>query len=320
MKWYVGFLYDGVGYVNQTSWGNGDSLKDVVSSWLQDGLKVAVVWIVLTRTDCAVQGVLWCLPAGYDAGCSSPSLVIVGAAPQFQCTDMYRRDRLHLSSRLTLNCSQNVQVRYAWVLEYLVLADDSMYVATLPSDVPLDLYDLVVPATVLDYGILGIQLNASICGDSADQCNNIIGSIDALGCFMVVPSALVAQLAGGSSRSVPSGSDVVLDASQSHDPDANVTGQELTYDWGCDLAQTGSDCSLPAGTLDLQTSVLEVSGADLQQGQVYRFSVLVSYPGRTSSERVNQTLAILQPDVPTVQIRYLFTLSVNSHGEEAHDT
>ncbi|XP_078585987.1 polycystin-1-like protein 2 isoform X1 [Branchiostoma floridae x Branchiostoma japonicum] len=243
---------------------------------------------------------------GYDAGCSSPSLVIVGAAPQFQCTDMYRRDRLQLSSRLTLNCSQNVKVRYNWTLEYLVLASGSSYAATVPADIPLDLYDLVVSATVLEYGILGLKLIASVCGDSADQCNStslsFIADTEALGCFMIVPSALVAQLAGGSSRSVPSGSDVVLDASQSHDPDGNVTGQELTYDWGCELEQSGSDCGLPPGTLDLQTSVLEVSGADLQQGQVYRFSVLVSYPGRTSSENATQTLTILQPDVPTVQI------------------
>ncbi|XP_035660150.1 polycystic kidney disease protein 1-like 2 [Branchiostoma floridae] len=260
---------------------------------------------------------------GYDAGCSSPSLVIVGAAPQFQCTDMYRRDRLQLSSRLTLNCSQNVKVRYNWTLEYLVLASGSSYAATVPADIPLDLYDLVVSATVLEYGILGLKLIASVCGDSADQCNStslsFIADTEALGCFMIVPSALVAQLAGGSSRSVPSGSDVVLDASQSHDPDGNVTGQELTYNWGCELSRQdllgssaphpaslrsrgGSDCGLPPGTLDLQTSVLEVSGADLQQGQVYRFSVLVSYPGRTSSENATQTLTILQPDVPTVQI------------------
>ncbi|KAI8505767.1 hypothetical protein Bbelb_161200 [Branchiostoma belcheri] len=239
---------------------------------------------------------------GYDAGCSSPSLVLIGAAPSFQCTDINRADRLQLSSKLTLdNCSQNVEVRYNWTINYL-LSSGEMEAVPLPSDVRLNLYDVFVPAGVLDYGILGIKLNATICGDSAEICDLFLGDTDALGCFMVVDSPLVARLAGGSSRSVPSGSDVTLDASGSHDPDANVTSEELTYDWGCELAPTGSDCGLPAGTLDLETSVLNVSAADLVQGQVYSFSVLVSFSGRLSSDRVTQKLTILQPEVPTVQI------------------
>ncbi|XP_019641534.1 PREDICTED: uncharacterized protein LOC109483019 [Branchiostoma belcheri] len=241
-------------------------------------------------------------PVGYDAGCSSPSLVLIGAAPSFQCTDINRADRLQLSSKLTLdNCSQNVEVRYNWTINYL-LSSGEMEAVPLPSDVRLNLYDVFVPAGVLDYGILGIKLNATICGDSAEICDVFIGDTDALGCFMVVDSPLVARLAGGSSRSVPSGSDVTLDASGSHDPDANVTSEELTYDWGCELAPSGSDCGLPAGTLDLETSVLNVSAADLVQGQVYSFSVLVSFTGRLSSDRVTQKLTILQPEVPTVQI------------------
>ncbi|XP_078664759.1 polycystin-1-like protein 2 [Branchiostoma floridae x Branchiostoma belcheri] len=239
---------------------------------------------------------------GYDAGCSSPSLVLIGAAPSFQCTDINRADRLQLSSKLTLdNCSQNVEVRYNWTINYL-LSSGEMEAVPLPSDVRLNLYDVFVPAGVLDYGILGIKLNATICGDSAEICDVFIGDTDALGCFMVVDSPLVARLAGGSSRSVPSGSDVTLDASGSHDPDANVTSEELTYDWNCELAPAGSDCGLPAGTLDLKTSVLNVSAADLVQGQVYSFSVLVSFSGRLSSDRVTQKLTILQPEVPTVQI------------------
>ncbi|MEM6733032.1 MAG: REJ domain-containing protein, partial [Myxococcota bacterium] len=120
----------------------------------------------------------------------------------------------------------------------------------------------------------------------------------ALGTLLVTPSEIVAVIEGGD-RTVDRESLLVLDASNSYDPDDLG---ELVYNWKCDLCAPAAELS--------STSVLTVSVSAFEP-QTYRFDVVVtSIDARNAT--ATATITVSAADfVPVVSIASLVFTKAN---------
>ncbi|KAK6301837.1 hypothetical protein J4Q44_G00278900 [Coregonus suidteri] len=98
----------------------------------------------------------------------------------------------------------------------------------------------------------------------------------------VVHSSLVPIIRGGSHRLVPSHSDLILDGSESHDPDVDLGEEgELKYHWDFITENSTEWLSQDQGQLlGYNSSRLTVPSRKLQPDRVYLFTLTVQKEGR----------------------------------------
>ncbi|XP_019624434.1 PREDICTED: polycystic kidney disease protein 1-like 2 [Branchiostoma belcheri] len=169
---------------------------------------------------------------------------------------------------------------------------------TIPENVETAGSELTLPKNVLPYGKVAIRLEVTVeetlsglrVVTSAEQWVNVLSS------------ALVADIAGGSAKSLARGSDIVLDGSFSTDPDAMVTdAADFTYNWTC-VTESGTSCEDVFG--DGGTSQSYVISSNNLQPSVRGLTVQLSVsfqdriPGTTS-----QTLEVFPVGSPSISIR-----------------
>ncbi|XP_035688691.1 polycystic kidney disease protein 1-like 2 [Branchiostoma floridae] len=222
--------------------------------------------------------------------------IIGGSNNQNSPFAVYRRDTLLFSTKLQFSCSTSAYVNYNWTFYHSVDSDtwevlEMLSIDTLQSTIN-------IPRNSLSYGTVELRLHVDV------HTNPTVRAVDSVSSWLIVEASdLVAQIAGGSSRSVGAGKMVTLDASSSFDPDDMIVNSTLfDYQWSCTYSN-GSACNL---TTEQKGPVLQVPGIALQSGGEYFFSVSVSGGGRQSGAPAFQSIIILYaPNAPEVQISCL---------------
>jgi len=108
--------------------------------------------------------------------------------------------------------------------------DFALIPISLPARVLTTASELTIPKNTLPYGRIVTGLEVVVM----ETESGLSVARKTAQWLTVKASPLVAHIAGGSARSVDLGSDVVVDASTSYDPDAVVTNSTLlTYSWSC---------------------------------------------------------------------------------------
>ncbi|XP_029954702.1 polycystin-1 [Salarias fasciatus] len=116
----------------------------------------------------------------------------------------------------------------------------------------------------------------------------------------VVHSPLVAVIKGGSHRLWSSLSDLVLDGSDSQDPDMEP-GEEnmLHYHWAFTMAHSAEAHFVKRPTVSV-SSRMTILSTQLQAGSIYIFTLTVHKDGRSAS--INQTVTVTEAPVLPVSI------------------
>ncbi|XP_019624440.1 PREDICTED: uncharacterized protein LOC109470100 [Branchiostoma belcheri] len=163
------------------------------------------------------------------ASCYPDIALVGGGANSSAPVDIKRRVPFTVQSTVTVDCD----VAYSFLFNWSLYAMDSGLPSvkfTLPENVETGGSELTLPKNVLPYGKVAIRLEVTVeetlsglrVVTSAEQWVNVLSS------------ALVADIAGGSAKSLARGSDIVLDGSFSTDPDAMVTdAADFIYNWTC---------------------------------------------------------------------------------------
>jgi len=174
---------------------------------------------------------------------------------------------------VTNNCSSTVgNYAYTWTLE------DG------PTTLNANLYQMeeklvIVPGTFTVYGTYSFKATARTADSS-------LTGFDLLTLTVLAPDLELRVSTPNSSVSV--NNELILDASQSYDPD-DTTGI-LTFVWTC-TTSSGTACTTFGG-VNFRTIWTETYGKrtipaqSLQQGEIYTFTVTISKDTRTASKSV----------------------------------
>ncbi|XP_077867281.1 uncharacterized protein LOC100375380 [Saccoglossus kowalevskii] len=147
--------------------------------------------------------------------CKPPLLIIHNPYSKWlRCKD------IHIEVDATIDCEVTAQTNYRWS----ILQDNQEI--TLNNEAILYQRILFIPSKTLDYGTYTMSLKV-------EMNSTIVYSIKET-IVEVVPTPLVAIIAGGTSRVVGSDTIVQLDATSSFDPDFPIEGG-LSFNWTCSL-------------------------------------------------------------------------------------
>ncbi|XP_066275447.1 polycystin-1-like protein 2 [Branchiostoma lanceolatum] len=209
-----------------------------------------------------------------------------------------RRKRLTVRSDVKLDCEEEFTLSFSWA----VYSIDSFILIpiSLPPGVLTTASELTIPKNTLPYGNIVVGLEVVVM----ETESGLSVARKTAQWLTVSASPLVAHIAGGSARSVDLGSDVVVDASTSYDPDAVVTNSTLlTYSWSC-TTMLGAPCDELFGNSTAQQSYVISSALIPPDLPEVTLTVQVGYPGRDPGQ-YSQTLQVFPAGSPTVQIRCL---------------
>ncbi|KAM9425901.1 polycystin-1 [Pholidichthys leucotaenia] len=225
--------------------------------------------------------------------CSRPQASLVQMQPT-----IFRSKPNFFEARVDVNCSA-YKTTYLWE----IFRDSSC------SNSTKDLYEskvnhrsledaaspfLFLPMHTLDVGSYCLVFTVSFDGTPLyfQQKTNVI----------VVHSPLVAVIKGGSHRVWPSFTDLILDGSESMDPDRE-SGMEdmLQYHWTCTTVNSTESPLLkqPIGSINREISI---PSSHLQRGAVYTFTLTVHKTGRTPIS-VNQKVTVSEAPAVLVTVQ-----------------
>ncbi|XP_078670967.1 uncharacterized protein LOC144911067 isoform X2 [Branchiostoma floridae x Branchiostoma belcheri] len=231
------------------------------------------------------------------ASCYPDIALVGGGANSSAPVDIKRRVPFTVQSTVTVDCN----VAYSFLFNWSLYAMDGGLPTVkipLPENVETAGSELTLPKNVLPYGKVAIRLEVTVeetlsglrVVTSAEQWVNVLSS------------ALLADIAGGSAKSLARGSDIVLDGSFSTDPDAMVTdAADFIYNWTC-VTESGTSCDDlfdDGGTNQsyvISSNTLEpsVRGLTVQLSVWFQDRI----PGTTS-----QTLEVFPVGSPSISIR-----------------
>ncbi|XP_019641848.1 PREDICTED: uncharacterized protein PB18E9.04c-like [Branchiostoma belcheri] len=235
----------------------------------------------------------------YACASCYPNIALVGGGTNSSApVNIKRRVPFTVQSTVTVDCDVAYSLLFNWSL--YAMDDGGLPSANiaLPENVETAGSELTLPKNVLPYGKVAIRLEVTVeetmsrlrVVTSAEQWVNVLSS------------ALVADIAGGSARSLAPGSDIVLDASFSTDPDAMVTeSADLAYNWTC-VTEIGTSCDdlfRDGGTN--QSYVISSKDVDTSVGRLIAH-LSVWFPGR-SPGTTSQILEIFSVGSLSIYIR-----------------
>ncbi|CAH1259009.1 PKDREJ [Branchiostoma lanceolatum] len=230
------------------------------------------------------------------ASCYPDIALVGGGANPWAPVDIKRRAPFTVQSTVTVECNVAYSFLFNWSL-YSIDGGLPTKIA-LPENVETTGSELTLPKNVLPYGKVVVRLDVTV----EETMSGLRVVMFAEQWVNVLSSALVADIAGGSAKSLARGSDIVLDASSSADPDAMVTNSaDFTYNWTC-VTGSGSSCDDLFGdggtsqSYVISSSNLDprVRGLTIQLGVRFQDRI----PGTTS-----QTLEIFPVGSPSISIR-----------------
>ncbi|XP_078670979.1 polycystin-1-like protein 2 [Branchiostoma floridae x Branchiostoma belcheri] len=234
----------------------------------------------------------------YSCASCYPDIALVGGGANSSApVNIKRRVPFTVQSTVTVDCD----VAYSFLFNWSLYAMDDGLPSVkipLPKNVETGGSELTLPKNVLPYGKVAIRLEVTVeetlsglrVVTSAEQWVNVLSS------------ALVADIAGGSAKSLARGSDIVLDGSFSTDPDAMVTdAADFTYNWTC-VTEMGTSCDdlfSDGGTN--QSYVISSEGVETSAGRLI-VHLSVWFPDRSPGTTF-QILEIFPVGSPSLYIR-----------------
>ncbi|XP_035672187.1 polycystic kidney disease protein 1-like 2 [Branchiostoma floridae] len=242
-----------------------------------------------------------CVNTDGSFACAScyPDVTLQGGGDSpWSAPDVKRRKPLTVRSDVTVDCEEEFALSFLWAV-YL-MDDFALIPISLPARVLTTASELTVPRNTLPYGRIVTGLEVVVM----ETESGLSVARKTAQWLTVKASPLVAHIAGGSARSVDLGSDVVVDASTSYDPDAVVANSTLlTYSWSCET-KSGTSCDEVFGnSTDQQSYVISAALMPPYEPEV-TLTVQVGYRERDPGQ-YSQTLQIFPAGSPTVQIRCL---------------
>ncbi|XP_078257383.1 polycystin-1 [Rhinoraja longicauda] len=169
---------------------------------------------------------------------------------------------------------------------------------------------LALPRLALPLGTHCLQFTVALAGTPLQR------KVAAV--VQVVQSRLVPIINGGAQRSWASLRDLVLDGSQSYDPDCPTEeGTRLLYHWDCQSTDQSTSLLIP--TASCGGAVVSIPGRTLVPGATYTFTLTVSKPGREEAH-TSQMVLIRAGKVPDVlleciscRVRWSYGVSRSMH-------
>ncbi|CAH1258994.1 MATN2 [Branchiostoma lanceolatum] len=255
----------------------------------------------MTGAHVCIRGEL-CVNRKGSYACAScyPDIALVGGGENSSTpVDIKRRVPFTVQSTVTVDCNVAYSFLFNWSLYSM---DDGLPSSkiTLPENVETTGSEITLPKNVLPYGKVVIRLEFTV----EETLSGLRVVMFAERWVNVLSSALVADIAGGSARSLAPGSDIVLDASFSTDPDSMVTNSaDFTYSWTC-VTEIGTSCDdlfsdggtgqsyvIPSDDVNVETSVGWLT-----------VHLSVWFPGR-SAGTTSQILQFFPVGSPSIYIR-----------------
>ncbi|XP_035682689.1 uncharacterized protein LOC118420093 [Branchiostoma floridae] len=216
-----------------------------------------------------------------------------GGVDQSAALAVERRVPLTIQSTLVISCNESYTVAFHWQVFHYVMG----HVEPVSLPVPADSADITIPKNTLMYGLVKIELNATVNINRTGDQNSLQGEQ----WVEVSPAPLVALIAGGSARAVGKRGTLVLNASSSYDPDGIITDHtDFNYTWTCqgengtvcnsvfEQEESGPSFSIPASSLPTESAI-------------FNFSVHISSGTRTSAT-FSQTVELKDGEVLNVLI------------------
>lgn len=151
--------------------------------------------------------------------------------------------------------------------------------------------------------IYTLSLNVSVV-----QSGQILSSSIATQTVKVLDGAVVAKIAGGSTRQLPADCNLTLNAATSYDENtaASVSNSTLRYVWGCrvvSFAQFGVNCTdVNNGVISYSGAEVTVFGSGLNSSLAYEISLVVYAQDGRSSEAVAVSIQSAPENSPLTQM------------------
>ncbi|XP_058845967.1 polycystin-1 isoform X1 [Acipenser ruthenus] len=163
---------------------------------------------------------------------------------------------------------------------------------------------LILPKLTLDLGPYCLRFTAALLGTPLLQQQTLN--------ITVVQSRLVALIRGGSHRVWSAHEDLLLDGTDSHDPDSGVGEEdEMEYQWDCIIQNMSAPSCIPQHLVN--HSSLTLSSEDLLPESVYIFTVTVRKAGKQCASTM-QTVTVKPGRVLPVSIVCLSCSALSSYG------
>ncbi|KAM3591453.1 uncharacterized protein V6R79_002157 [Siganus canaliculatus] len=237
--------------------------------------------------------------------CSSPQASIV----QSQSTIFRSRPNVFEAS-VDVNCSA-YRTLYLWeIFKQSTCTNTSSKISgnkvTLRGQIGATSPIFLLPQHALNVGQYCLVFTASLQGTPL--------AVQQATTFTVMHSRLVAVIKGGSQRTWSSLSDLILDGSESKDPDTEPGVEDaLQYDWTF-ITVNSTDSNFMEQSNGTNSSRITIVSTWLKPNTVYIFSLTVHKAGRRAAS-VNQTVTVCDtPVLPvTVECVSCFTLSSHHH-------
>ncbi|XP_072337691.1 polycystin-1 isoform X1 [Scyliorhinus torazame] len=204
---------------------------------------------------------------------------------------MQRSQRNYLEADVDLRGCTVYQVEYLWEIykasSCLTLQEVN---EVRPRNVDLKRPRLLLPNLALDIGRYCIVFTVSFEGTSFVKITHST--------VTVIPSALVPIIDGGTFRSWSTVQDLVMDGTESYDPDQSANSQTpLTYEWSC----TVSCLEFPGCYISGKGGIFSIPRKELKRNTSYTCSLSVSKPNR-DPQSVKQLISVKGGSSPLVSL------------------
>ncbi|XP_072882775.1 polycystin-1 [Hemitrygon akajei] len=314
--------------------GDGDGTFVSQGCTAQHRYRAAGRYTVHARTfnEVSVTGVLRLLVTVLpQPNCQAPAVRLVQPPPS-----VARAQPSYFEADVELTGCTSYPVHYLWQVVMGADCHRPGHHRPLPlPTVQLSKSLLTLPRLALPLGPICLQVTAALGG------TQLHGKAEAL--VQVVRSRLVAIIEGGARRSWAIHQDLVLDGSQSYDPDIQMREEDhLVYSWHCkrqistSLDRRGSTVRQISTSLDRRgstdqstslcipapsccNSVVTIPGHTLVLGATYTFTLTVGKPGR-EEVHATQTVLVQAGKIPSVlleciscRVRWSYGVSRSTH-------
>ncbi|XP_035672976.1 uncharacterized protein LOC118413558 [Branchiostoma floridae] len=239
--------------------------------------------------------------------CVATVSVSGGGANMSSAETVLRRFPLQLQAQANLECkSDKNKVKYEWSAfqQHGNGRTSRVVPILLPASIKTTRTELLMPKNVLPYGNILLLVNAIV----TDELSGLKLLKQAERWVRVAPSPLVADIFGGTARSLAEGTDIVLNASSSFDPDGMTEASSLNYTWSCMAGHPLEEYNSSKDVCDevfndgASGPVQLINQTTLPPGEtVFTFNVTMSYPGR-QPVWFAQALWIVEEGSPIVSI------------------
>ncbi|KAI8510762.1 hypothetical protein Bbelb_116780 [Branchiostoma belcheri] len=232
-------------------------------------------------------------------GCVPDISLSGGGSSESSAVKIARRTAFTIRSRINVICNQTYRVTYEWNIFQHDPMGNVVQIPDFPNKVVRDSQDITIPGNSLGYGFTFVELNATMDFPTTGNKKSKVQKQ----WFVITPSAPVAHIAGGSAKSASRDGVLVLNASESYDPDEYIDDlRNFTFHWTCQTIN-GTSCNDIFPDARQSDAEYELQTASFSNGvDTVTFTVEVGLPGRNSS-RTSQSVTLLDGVVLNIAIR-----------------